>query len=131
MQRKNLQPEPLTYCLRWVSDSDVRDLGGRAVRMLVSCVAGFAAAFVVAGALPMGHIRLHTFVHAPWLGSNGVSPVLVLAGGLGLFLGCYALLGMLARRTARPRRLAVVRRRAELVPGAIASFRVRKPRSGD
>ncbi|MBA3542438.1 MAG: hypothetical protein H0T79_22675 [Deltaproteobacteria bacterium] len=77
---------------------DIRDLGGRAVRWLVSLVVGFAAAFLIVGILP---------VDAHAIGSAICLPM-VAFGGFIIALTCAGVLGTIAK--ARHRRRPVLPR---------------------
>ena len=87
-------------------NDDVRDLGGRLFRLFIASVIGTLAAIAIAICLPLRD-------HLPnWrccfrVGVDDINVALVIAGAVVLSLGCYALLGALARR--RPRALTIPR----------------------
>jgi hypothetical protein len=79
-------------------DLDVRNLGRRTQRAVISIVVGLVGAFAIAFLIPTtDHFPywFHTcFPRHHWFGIDGCDPFLVACGVVGISLGCYGLLGL-------------------------------------
>ncbi|MEO7094993.1 MAG: hypothetical protein ABI175_17170 [Polyangiales bacterium] len=95
-----------------VMNTDVRELAGRAWRLLVATVVGTMGAITIAFALPIRNHFPAFWTTCVSSGDDTVHPALVIAGAVGLTLGAYAVLGALAHRWAHERvaRAYLVRR---------------------
>jgi hypothetical protein len=79
-------------------DTDVRDLAGRAWRLLIAAVIGTTGALTLAFALPIRNHFPDFWTTCVSSGDDTVAPALVIAGAVGLTIGAYAVLAALAGR---------------------------------
>ena len=87
------QPARTAPVCHHVNVDDVRDVNGRLFRLVLSIIVGATGAVMLGAVLP-GHVGGGPSAFA--------IPALVAAGAVGITLGLYTLLGVLARRLPVP-----------------------------
>ena len=94
-----------------MNDIDVRDLAGRAFRLLVAAVLGTTGALTLAFALPIRNHFPEFWTNCVSSGDDMVQPALVIGAAVALTIGVYAVLGAFSRLSAeRVARAYLVRR---------------------
>jgi hypothetical protein len=86
-----------------VNDIDVRDLAGRAFRLLVAAVLGTTGALIVAFALPIRNHFPRFWTTCLSVGNDTIHPALVIAGAVAMTIGISAVLSAVAGRFTRER----------------------------